>query len=164
MRWRSVDEKKDGIWVAGDSVILGIKYELRNRYKISIFNARVGRQAPELLNELIRDKSAAGDDRVVINLGNNNKLVEAQVSAIYEVLKDQPNIVIVNTAVPRPWRDHNNELLATVAARYPNIRIIDWQKISTGHPEYFAPDGIHLAPLGATVYVDAIINTLASLR
>lgn len=156
----TVQQQKDGLWVAGDSVILGIKFELQSRYKISVFNARVGRQAPELLDELVRDKQAAGDDRVVINLGNNNKLVESQVAAILEELKDQPLVIIVNTAVPRPWRDHNNELIATQAARYPNMQVVDWQGISTGRPEYFAPDGIHLAPLGATVYVDAILNKL----
>jgi len=156
----SVVEQKDGLWVAGDSVILGIKYELQNRYRISVFNARVGRQAPELLKELIRDKASAGDDRVIINMGNNNRLQESQIRAIFDEVKNQPLAIVVNTAVPRGWRDENNSLIATIAAEYPNIRVIDWNKISSGHPEYFAPDGIHLAPLGATVYVDAILAAL----
>ena len=157
----SVVEQKDGLWVAGDSVILGIKYELQSRYRISVFNARVGRQAPELLNELVRDKSLAGSDRTVINLGNNNRLQSTQVAALFDELKDQPLVIVVNTAVPRPWRDSNNELISQEAARYPNITVVDWNSISTGHPEYFAPDGIHLSPLGATVYVDAILNKLS---
>ena len=157
----SVVEQKDGLWVAGDSVILGIKYELQSRYRISVFNARVGRQAPELLNELVRDKSLAGSDRTVINLGNNNRLQSTQVAALFDVLKDQLLVIVVNTAVPRPWRDSNNELISQEAARYPNITVVDWNSISTGHPEYFAPDGIHLSPLGATVYVDAILNKLS---
>ena len=157
----SVVEQKDGLWVAGDSVILGIKYELQSRYRISVFNARVGRQAPELLDELVRDKSLAGSDRTVINLGNNNRLKSTQVSAIFDELKEQPLVIVVNTAVPRTWRDSNNELISQEAARYPNITIVDWNSISSGHPEYFAPDGIHLSPLGATVYVDAILNKLS---
>lgn len=155
-----VEQKEDGLWVAGDSVILGIKYELQSRYRISVFNARVGRQAPELLSELIRDKSLAGQDRTMINLGNNNRLQESQVSAIFEELKDQPLVIVVNTAVPRGWRDTNNELISRIASSYSNITVVDWNTISTGHPEYFAPDGIHLSPLGATVYVDAILNVL----
>lgn len=156
----AISKNTDGIWVAGDSVILGIKYELQNRYKISVFNARVGRQAGELLTELVKDKPLAGSDRAVIDLGNNNKLQDTQVTAIFDELKDQPLVIVVNTAVPRGWREANNELIKTVATRYGNFRVIDWNSISTGHPEYFAPDGIHLSPLGASVYVDAIINAL----
>ena len=39
-------------------------------------------------------------------------------------------------------------------------RIVDWNKISEGHPEYFAPDGVHLVPTGIAVYVDAILEEL----
>ena len=43
---------------------------------------------------------------------------------------------MVNTAVPRPWRDENNQIISRVASRYPNVRLIDWQNISEGHPEF----------------------------
>ena len=156
----AISEEKDGLWVAGDSVILGIKYELQSRYRISVFNARVGRQASELLTELKKDKNLAGDVQSVVDLGNNNRLREEQVVAILDELKQQPLVIVVNTAVPRGWKDENNSIIDRVAARYSNVRVIDWDAISSGHPEYFAPDGVHLSPLGATVYVDAIINEL----
>ena len=35
-----------GLWVTGDSVILGIRHELDLRKHIGLINARVGRQAP----------------------------------------------------------------------------------------------------------------------
>ncbi len=38
-----------GLWVTGDSVILGIRSKLEAKQHISLVNARVGRQAPELL-------------------------------------------------------------------------------------------------------------------
>jgi hypothetical protein len=47
-----------------------------------------------------------------------------------------------------------------VAANYQNVRIVDWNKISEGRPEYFAPDGVHLVPTGIAVYVDAILAEL----
>ena len=37
-----------GLWVTGDSVILGIRSKLESKEHISLINARVGRQAPEL--------------------------------------------------------------------------------------------------------------------
>ena len=149
----------DGLWVTGDSVILGIRYELDARSNISIINARVGRQAPELIEVMRADKANALDSTVIFNLGNNNKLTSDQVSAVFEEVKNQPRIIVVNTAVPRGWRDENNALIAQYAALY-GATVVDWAAISAGHPEYFAPDGVHLVPAGVRAYVDAITATL----
>ena len=144
-----------GLWVTGDSVILGIRYELETRSHIELINARVGRQAPELIDVMLHDKLNVVGSTVVFNLGNNNKLTETQVAAIFEAVKDQPKIIVVNTAVPRGWRDENNLLIARYAELF-GAQLIDWNAISTGHPEYFAPDGVHLVPAGVRAYVDAI--------
>lgn len=144
-----------GLWVTGDSVILGIRFELEKRRHISLINARVGRQAPELIDVMVHDKLNMSGSTVVFNLGNNNKLTEAQVAAIFEGVRNQPKIIVVNTAVPRGWRVENNLLIAQYAQRFGAV-LIDWSAISTGHPEYFAPDGVHLVPAGVRAYVDAI--------
>ena len=151
--------QQGGLWVTGDSVILGIHYELDARSHIAIINARVGRQAPELIEVMRADKANALDSTVIFNLGNNNKLTSDQVLAIFEEVKNQPRIIVVNTAVPRGWRDENNALIAQYAALY-GATVIDWAAISAGHPEYFAPDGVHLVPAGVRAYVDAITATL----
>jgi hypothetical protein len=96
---------------------------------------------------------------VIFNLGNNNKLTNEQVVSVFEEVKKQPKIIVVNTAVPRDWRDDNNALIAQYAGQYGAI-VIDWAEISAGHPEYFAPDGVHLVPLGVRAYVDAITAKL----
>jgi peptidoglycan/LPS O-acetylase OafA/YrhL len=144
-----------GLWVTGDSVILGIRFELETRSHISLINARVGRQVPELIDVMMNDKLNMSGSTVVFNLGNNNKLTEAQVAAVFEEVRNQPKIIVVNTAVPRGWRDENNLLIAQYAQRFGAV-LIDWNAISTGHPEYFAPDGVHLVPAGVRAYVDAI--------
>lgn len=148
-----------GLWVTGDSVILGIHYELDARSHIAIINARVGRQASELIEVMRADKANAPNSTVIFNLGNNNKLTLDQVLAVFEEVKNQPRIIVVNTAVPRGWRDENNALIAQYAALY-GATVIDWATISAGHPEYFAPDGVHLVPAGVRAYVDAITATL----
>ena len=144
-----------GLWVTGDSVILGIRFELEARSHISLINARVGRQVSELIDVMMNDKLNMSGSTVVFNLGNNNKLTEAQVAAVFEEVKNQPKIIVVNTAVPRGWRVENNLLIAQYAQRFGAV-LIDWSAISTGHPEYFAPDGVHLVPAGVRAYVDAI--------
>ena len=153
------DIKEGGLWVTGDSVILGIRFELDTRQHIGLINARVGRQAPELLEVIQHDKANMQGATIVLNLGNNNKLTEDQVAAIFTAISDQPKIVVVNTAVPRGWRDENNALIAQYAAQY-GAQLVDWAAISDGHPEYFGPDGVHLVPAGVRAYVDAITSKL----
>ena len=147
---------KTGIWVTGDSVILGIRHEIEARNPIALINARVGRQAPELLEVIQKDASAAIGSPIVFNLGNNNALTREQVVAIFEAIETAPLRIVVNTAVPRPWKESNNALIEEVASGYPNTHVIRWDQISMGHPEYFAPDGIHLVPAGVRAYVAAI--------
>lgn len=149
-----------GVWVTGDSVILGVRAKLERQVHISLINARVGRQAPELLAAMGVDQISVPESPIVFNLGNNNKLSLETVSEIFETVKNQPQIVVVNTAVPRSWRDENNKIIATVAANYPNVKLVDWNKISEGKPQLFAPDGVHLSPLGSDAYVAAILDVL----
>ena len=149
-----------GLWVTGDSVILGIRSKLENKEHISLVNARVGRQAPELLAVMRVDQSSVPSSPVIFNLGNNNALSEQTVAEIFEVIKNQPQIIVVNTAVPRPWRDSNNEIISKVASKYANVELVDWYKISKDRPELFAPDGVHLSPMGSDVYVDLVLSVL----
>ena len=149
-----------GLWVTGDSVILGIRSKLESKEHISLINARVGRQAPELLAVMRVDQTSVPSSPIIFNLGNNNALSEKTVTEIFEVIKNQPQIIVVNTAVPRPWRDNNNLIISKVAALYPNIKLVDWGQISTGRPELFAPDGVHLSPAGSDVYVDLVLSAL----
>jgi len=153
------DVNNPGLWVTGDSVILGIRFELDSRQPIGLINARVGRQASELLEVITNDKANMSMATIVLNLGNNNKLTEEQVAAIFEQIKDQPRIVVVNTAVPRAWRDENNALIAQYASLYGAF-LVDWAAISQGHSEYFGADGVHLVPAGVRAYVDAITAQL----
>jgi peptidoglycan/LPS O-acetylase OafA/YrhL len=155
----ATDSTEPGLWVTGDSVILGIRFELDARQNIGLINARVGRQAPELLEVITNDKINMSNSPIVLNLGNNNKLTEEQVAAIFEEIKNQPRIVVVNTAVPRPWRDDNNALIAQYASIYGAF-VVDWASISEGHAEYFGSDGVHLAPAGVRAYVEAITSQL----
>jgi len=149
-----------GLWVTGDSVILGIRSKLESKEHISLINARVGRQAPELLAVMRVDQSSVPSSPVVFNLGNNNALTEQTVVDIFEVVKNQPQVIVVNTAVPRPWKDANNAIISKVASRYPNVRLVDWDRVSKDRPELFAPDGVHLSPTGSDVYVDLVLTVL----
>jgi peptidoglycan/LPS O-acetylase OafA/YrhL len=148
------------IWLTGDSVILGIRSALSEIQPIIVVNARVGRQAPELLEEMRKDVEKAAGATIVMNLGNNDLLNRDTVREIFTLAQASPRVVVVNTAVPRPYRDSNNELVNEVAQEFSNVKVVDWNSISQDHPEYFAPDGVHLVPTGVSAYVLAIDEAL----
>jgi len=154
------DADTPGLWVTGDSVILGIRNVLAKYERIELINARVGRQISELIEVAQTDQQFVAGSPVVLNLGNNNRLVEADVIAMMEIVRNQPKIIVVNTAVPRSWKDENNQIISSVVARYPNSILVDWNRISENHPEYFASDGVHLNPPGVNAYVAAIREVL----
>ena len=155
-----VTDRAEMIWLTGDSVILGIRTTLSEIRPLLVVNARVGRAAPELLQEMTKDLEKAAGSTVVMDLGNNDLLTEETVRSIFELVTESSKVVVVNTAVPRPYRDANNELVARLATEFPNVRVVDWNAISVGHPEYFAPDGVHLVATGVSAYVMAIDEAL----
>ena len=152
--------KKTGLWVTGDSIILGIRDKLQSHFPIELINARVGRQIGELIQVVQSDKVGLASSTVIFDIGNNNHLTESDVRTLFDLLKNQPKMIVVNTAVPRPWRDDNNRIISAVVADYPQAHLVDWASLSFGHPEYFAPDGVHLSDTGGDVYVGAILEAL----
>lgn len=151
---------KTGLWVTGDSVILGIRNKLAQHEEIALINARVGRQIQELIKAVEEDKPKVGNSFVVLNVGNNNSVSREDMVRLMELLKDQPKIVVVNTSVPRTWRDVNNKIISEVVSRYPNAVLVDWATTAENHPEFFAPDGVHLIEAGSDVYVASILEAL----
>jgi len=149
-----------GLWVTGDSVILGIHEKLATHFPIALINARVGRQIDELITVVKQDQPQVAHSITILDLGNNNHLTEDSVKSLLDLLKNQPKVILVNTAVPRPWAADNDAIISRIAAQYSNVAIVDWAKISEGHPEFFAPDGVHLVDAGSSVYVAAIMDHL----
>ena len=155
-----ISEAPEGIWLTGDSVILGIKNKLAEKYPLALVNARVGRQIGELIEVVKNDQPQVKNSMVVLDIGNNNKLRREDLIQLFELLKNQPKIVVVNTAVPRGWREDNDRLIDEIAANYSQAIVVDWNSLSTNHPEFFASDGVHLNDEGGKVYVSAILEAL----
>jgi hypothetical protein len=109
---------------------------------------------------MTKDVEKALGATIVMNLGNNDLLNRDTVREIFTLAKSSRRVVVVNTAVPRPYRDENNRIIKEVAREYFNVRVVDWDSISQDHPEYFAPDGVHLVPTGVGAYVLAIDEAL----
>ena len=152
--------EKTGLWIAGDSVILGIRSLLESYEPVDLINARVGRQLSELIDVVRVDVKSVPESIAIVNLGNNGSINADSVRELFDLLANQPYFIVVNAAVPRGWRESNNDTIASVISDYANGRLVDWDQISRDRPEYFAPDGVHLVPTGANVYVSAILEVL----
>lgn len=139
------------ILAVGDSVMLGAASQLGQAGPVEV-DAQEGRQASAFVS-LLQARHAAGTipSIVVLQLGNNGTVTQSQLDNIMAALEGVKRVVFINLHVDRSWEDGDNALINGMAARYSNVRIVDWYDASAGHPELFW-DGIHLRPAGAQLY------------
>lgn len=149
------------ITAVGDSVMLGDSTYLEAVFPKITVDAAVGRQSGAVFAR-IRQRLAA--DRlaptVIIHTGTNGVVVPSDLDATLDKIGPDRVVVLVNTHVPRKWQDSNNEILAAAAAKYPNVRLVDWAALSAGHRGYFVSDGVHMNRTGGQVFTMAIAKAL----
>ncbi len=157
------DLKGDEITVIGDSLIIDVEPVLQKCLPGIVIDAQIGRQmyqAPDVISRL--QKEGKLGKIVIIELGTNGAFTEKQLTKTLDSLKGTGEIVLVNTRVPKPWEAVVNETLGKVAESYPNTKLIDWHSASSGHDDYFYPDGVHLTQAGAEAYGETMIAALIS--
>jgi hypothetical protein len=82
---------------------------------------------------------------VIVALGTNGPITAADFDSMMSTLQGASRIVFVNVHVDRPWQDPNNAVLAQGAANFPRVVIADWATLADENPQWFGPDGTHLA-------------------
>ena len=144
----------------GDSVMLGAAYTLARSIPGIDVDSAVGRQATTIVS-IVRERVQSGQagEVLIIHVGNNGTLTHAHFDEIMAAAGNR-KVVFLNLQVPRAWQDSNNAVLIAGVARYANAALADWYSASVGHGEYFASDGIHLSPSGASVYTQVVINAI----
>jgi len=141
----------------GDSVMLGARGVLQTTIPGIKIDASVARYPGAFLGR-IKKLRAAGllADTVVIHPGTNGVLPEGMLREMLDLLADRTRVVVVNDNVPRSWSQSNNDVVNAVVPDYPNAVLADWKSASSGHPEFFVSDDIHLSAAGARAYADLI--------
>ena len=139
----------------GDSVTLGAAPSITASLGPQVaVDAAVSRQYSALpgLVASYREQGAL-PVQVVIHLGTNGYVEQADLEAALTTLADVQRVVLVNVRVPRQWQDSVNATLASTVPNFPNAVLVDWFTHSGGHPEWFISDGVHLTATGIAEYV-----------
>lgn len=142
----------------GDSVMLGAVENLYKEFPNGYFDAKISRTAwvvDDILLDL-KNKNILGNP-IILNLGSNGDCNENCKIEIMKICENR-HVFWVNTT--NDSNVHVNDKLAKLATKYNNLHIIDWEKISSGHPEYFVSDGIHLTGIGREVYTKTIYDAI----
>ena len=153
--------KQKPLVVFGDSVMLGSRVQLKETLGKIDIDAAVGRQPSEIAKRITlrRKENRLGQD-VVVHMGTNGIVTEADLKPILDSLSDRRRVVVVNVQVPRVWMKPSNKVINSLVKNYPNVRLADWYSTSKGHRGYFVADGVHLTYKGAHVMATLIKRAL----
>jgi peptidoglycan/LPS O-acetylase OafA/YrhL len=146
----------------GDSVMVGARPQLRERFGTIRVDAKVARQVSEGINrlKLMRRRGQLGDV-VIIHLGNNGKFTSAQFDEIMRIVSGVKRVLFVNVKVPRRWEASVNRVLVAGVHRYPGVVYVNWRhqwRYCNGR--IFGSDATHLTPAGARCYARVIAGAI----
>jgi hypothetical protein len=134
------------VTAVGDSVMLDYQGPLETDVPGVAVYAAVSRQWSDGENilSLLKASGKLGAE-VIVALGTNGPISDTDFDTMMSILSGASRVVFVNTHVDRPWQDPNNAVLAAGATRYPNVVVADWASLAAQNPQWFGPDGTHLA-------------------
>jgi hypothetical protein len=161
-----------GVYLLGDSVTAGAEPALQQTllpsYPGTVIDAAVcrglvtscpynGTTPTTGMAEIAAHAGQLGDV-VVVELGYNDKPSAATIDAALKALtaQDVPLVLWVSlSTLNRPDFASMNDRLQAATARWPTMRVLDWDGFSTAHDSWFVPDdgvGVHLTKDGASAY------------
>lgn len=161
------DKKPEGpLWerpitAVGDSVILGARAELEERFPKMTVDAAVSRQSGEIA-ERVRERIELGrmGDVLVLQTGTNGPPDPEAFPEFLNTLGDLDLVVVMTVRSQVPWMDQSNSIITRAAEGRSNVVVADWAKTSVGHPPFLYDDGTHLTPRGRQAYTKLIWSTI----
>ncbi len=142
----------------GDSVLLSAANELSKVFPNGYFDGKVSRTilgGEDVIKDLMEQGKLS--DILILALANNGDYYNSRNKHLMELIGDREVYWVTAVLADIP---EFNEKFAEFAKDYPNIHIVDWEKISKGHDEYFYADGIHLKNAGAKAYAQTIYEAI----
>jgi hypothetical protein len=174
------------VTVIADSVLTGVLWypeslailqqDLDVRMEVAVCRRLTGTSCtfedttPPTLVSLVQEKGASLGPTVLVAMGYNDSQRTFAASAeasIRALLRAHVQRILWATlrAARHPYVEMNDVLFAA-ARRHPEVTLVDWNKYSRSHPEWFQNDGLHLERVGgialATFLHAAIFKALRS--
>lgn len=154
-----------GVTAVGDSVMIDYQGPLQTDIPGVNVNAAVSRQWSdgEAILQNLKAEGQLGTD-VIVGLGTNGPITSTDFDDMMSILSGVARVVFVNVHVDRDWEAPNNAVIASGVARYANAALADWATLAAQNPEWFGPDGTHLAidGPGAQALASLITSVLTS--
>ena len=134
------------VTAVGDSVMIDYQGELQADIPGVNVDDAVSRQwsEGEAILQSLKAEGQLGSD-VIVGLGTNGPITPTDFDNMMAILSGGTRVVFVNVHVDRDWQDTNNAVIASGVARYANAALADWATLAAQNPEWFGPDGTHLA-------------------
>ncbi|MGE7795064.1 acetyltransferase [Lysinibacillus fusiformis] len=158
-----VPEKEDAyqnILAIGDSVMIDIATSLHKVFPNITIDGKIGRQVSQAVKLAPNYANFnQSNNAIIIQLGTNGYFTNDQIDTLLAAFANA-DIYLVNTRVPRSWEGKVNASLHQKSEEHENITLIDWHAAALNHPEYFAPDGVHLEKKGVEVLTNLIQQSI----
>ncbi len=146
----------------GESVMVGAKSQLESQGVV--VNAKENRGPDGVKNaimQMVQEGVIGEGTTVVVQVGTNAPVSDKQFDAIVAAVPaNAAGVVFETVRAPVEWVPGNNERIAALPARYPQVKVIDWnaesQKIE------LCPDGIHItcSKVAGDFYANLILTEL----
>lgn len=144
-----------GRLAVGDSLMVSVAERMRAEgFEV---HAEVGRQfstAPGI----VRGYGSALPSNVVIELGTNGTISLSDCRSVVRTAGRERRVFLVTNRVPRSWQGANRRTVRVCNRSFagPRVRVINWYRHSSGQPQWFAGDGIHLSTSGQQAFARLI--------
>ncbi|MEO1059516.1 MAG: hypothetical protein AAFY28_21635 [Actinomycetota bacterium] len=146
----------------GDSVMLGAAPELQDRgFTVDATESRAFVNGLDVLLALAEGGRLG--DVVVVHLGTNGPIGDADLDRAAMALGEVPNVVFVTNDLPASYNyaEGNNELIRALPERWPNVTVLDWANLAGMCPgDCLYDDQIHLRPVGQEYYADLVAGAV----
>ncbi|MFN8126774.1 MAG: hypothetical protein U0R64_09745 [Candidatus Nanopelagicales bacterium] len=150
--------RPSGGLLIGDSVSLGAESCLQPLgYEV---DSEVGRQFTVGLQHLRAHTATGLPGTVVLHLGTNGPFSSSGFDEAMSLVGGQRRVVWVTIQLP-PRSQYSfapslNDMIRSKAREYDNVRVADFAAAAADHPEWLAPDGIHIAGPGCAGFAGVV--------
>ena len=127
---------------------------------IDAAESRSALPAPPILATL----AAHGDlgAAVVVGLGSNGGMSAQIVDEVLQIAGGRRVVMITSHCPYCSWTPRGNTIIRSTCVPERGCRVADWDALAQPHPEWFAPDGVHMSTggVGASAYAQLVREQL----